>query len=174
VAVRYTVYCRNSVAHVTPEQLLEGVREGDLLTIAERDGVPDDIAEAAESHLAITDLEPERPFTLYRLIYRPGAVRQVDVERWTSRQEVEADIAELVQDLEARGEPLLPRIRRHLEGVVDVVWASYGSGPAEAMAPTLASEVARWLAERFDDIIQAADDSWWQLGEVGQYIELAP
>jgi hypothetical protein len=174
VAIRYTVYCTKSAAHVTPEQLLAGVREADLLTIAENDDVPDDVAETAVSNLAITDLQPERPFTFYRLIYRPGPVRQIDVERWSSPDEVEGDIAELLEDLEAGAEPLLPRIRPHLESVVDVVSASFGSAPGEAMAPILASEVARWLAEHFDGIIRAADDTWWQLGTVGEYVSMTP
>jgi hypothetical protein len=132
------------------------------------------VAEAAVSNLAITDVEPERPFTFYQLIHRPGEVRQIDVERWPSRDEVEVDLAELLEDLEAGAEPLLPRIRPHLEGVVDVVSASFGSAPGEVMAPILASEVARRLAEHFDGIIRAADDGWWQLGAVGEYVRMAP
>jgi len=40
------------------------------------------------------------------------------------------------------------------------------------MAPVLASEVTRWLAEQYDGIIRASDDSWWELGAI--YHEYQP
>jgi hypothetical protein len=162
------------VAGVTPQQLLSGVGQADLLMIAEGEDVPEEVAEASEANLAIADVAPDKPFTFYRLIYRPGDVRQVDVERWSAIEEIRGEIDELLEDLEAEHHPLLETIRRHLAGVVDIVDASFGSSPGEAMAPILASETARWLAEHFDGIVRAADDSWWQLGSAGEYAELAP
>ena len=159
---------------MTPQQLLSGIREADLLMIAEGENVPEEVAEAAEDNLAIADEAPDKPFTFYRLIYRPGDVRQVDIERWSTIEEVRADIDELLEDLEAEHHPRLAAIRRHLAGIVDIVDASFGSSPGEAMAPILASETARWLAEHFDGIVRAADGSWWQLGSAGEYAELAP
>jgi hypothetical protein len=174
VAIRYTVYCRESLAGVTPEQLLRGVQEADLLTIAENDGVSDEVAESAVDNLSIVDLKPETPFTFYRLVYRKGDVRQVDITRCPDIEDVRQHVEEVLEDLEAEAHPLLARIRRHLEGVVDIVNASFGSAAGEAMAPILASEVTRWLAENRAGIIRAADDSWWQLGSVAEYTELRP
>ena len=174
MAVRYTAYCTKPAAGVTPQQLLVGVREADLVTIAANDGVPEELAESAEEHLAIVDMAPDSPFEFYRLVYRPGDVRQIDVERWSSIDEVRGELAELIEDLEAEGDPILPKIRPHLDSVVDIVDASFGSSPGEVMAPILASEVTRWLAAQFGGIIRAADDTWWQLGPVGEYVELTP
>jgi hypothetical protein len=174
VAVRYTAYCKKTTVCVTPQQLLSGVRQADLLTIAEGDQVPKELAESAEEHLAIADMAPDKPFTFYRLTYLPGTVRQIDVERWSSIEEVRGELAELVGDLEAEENPVLPRIRAHLDSVVDIVDVSFGSSPGEAMAPILASEVTRWLAEQFDGIIRAADDTWWYLESAGEFVELTP
>lgn len=174
MAIRYTVYCRKPAGGVTPQQLLDGLLQADLVMLAEHDEVPEEMAEAAEEHLAITDLAPDQPFTHYRVVYRPGDVRQIDVERWSSIEEVRGDLAELVEDLEAGRDAVLPRIRPHLDEVIDIVDASFGSSPGEAMAPTLAAEITRWLAEQFDGIVRAADDSWWRLGPAGEYVEIIP
>ena len=39
MAIRYTVYCKKPAAGVAPQQLLSGVRQADLLTLAENDNV---------------------------------------------------------------------------------------------------------------------------------------
>jgi hypothetical protein len=171
--IRYTVYCQQSVAAVTPQQLLAGTREADLHTIAENDDIPDDVILDALKQLRIETVEPQG-FRFYRLCYRPNGVRQIDVERWQTAAEVRVVVAEVLEDLEATGHPALDRIRAHLGKTVDVVDASFGSMPGERMAPVLASEVTRWLAAKFEGIIRAADDSWWELGGHGEYKQLQP
>ena len=89
MAIRYTVYCQRSVAGVTPEQLLAGVCEADLFTIAENNDVPDDVIEDALAQLRIENVDPQG-FRWYRLCYRPAGVRQIDVERWQTADEVRA------------------------------------------------------------------------------------
>jgi hypothetical protein len=168
MAVRYTVYCRRSVAGVTPERLLAGTREADLHTIAENDDIPDDVIVDALGQLRIENVDPQG-FRFYRLCYRPDGVRQIDVERWQTAEEVRGVAAEVLEDLQAEGHPALDRIRAHLGRTVDIVDASFGSAPGERMAPVLASEVTRWLAEKFGGIIRAADGSWWELGRHGEY-----
>src|SRR5262249_31740462 len=114
-------------------------------------------------------------FRFFRLSYRPTGKRQIDVERWQTEDEVRAVVAEVLEDLEAEGHPALGRIHAHLRQTGDIVSASFGSAPGEAMAPILASEVTGWLAEHFDGIIQAADDSWWELGpRFHEYQRLRP
>jgi hypothetical protein len=73
-------------------------------------------------------------------------------------------MTEVLEELEDKGHPALERIRSHFQQTVDIVDASFGLAPGEQMAPVLASEVTRWLAEKFDGIIRAADDTWWELG----------
>jgi hypothetical protein len=171
MAVRYTVYCKQSVARVTPEQLLAGVQEADLHTIAENDDIPDDSIVSALGQLRIEDVKPGG-FCWYRLCYRPSGLRQIDVERWYTSEEVRGVATEILADIQDDGHPAFARIRVHLEELVDIVNASFGSSKGEEMAPILASEVVRWLAEGYDGIIRAADGSWWCLGKHGEYKSL--
>ncbi len=173
MAIRYTVYCQRSVAGVTPEQLLAGVCEADLFTIAENNDVPDDVIEDALAQLRIENVDPQG-FRWYRLCYRPAGLRQIDVERWQTADEVLAVVEEELEELEAEGHPALDRLRAILGQAVDVVGASFGSSAGESMAPVLASEVTRWLAEGFGGVIRAADDSWWELGHHREYQPLRP
>jgi hypothetical protein len=170
MAARYTVYCKHSIAQVTPEQLLAGVRQADLHTIAEEE-VPKDQILSALRQLRIENVDASG-FRFYRLCYRPAGKRQIDVDRWQTAEEVRGVIAEVLDGL--KGHPALPRIRAHLEQTVDVASASFGSSPGEEMAPVLASEVTRWLAEKFDGIIRAADNSWWELGRHHEFQPLRP
>jgi hypothetical protein len=171
MAIRYTVYCKRSVAAVTPEQLLAGVQVADLHTIAENDDIPDDVIVDALGQLRIENVDPIG-FRFYRFCYRPAGKRPIDVERWQNAEEVQGVVAEVLASLADDGHPALARIRTHLQQTVDIVDASFGSSPEEQMAPVLASEVARWLAEKFDGIIRAADDTWWELGP--RYHEYQP
>ncbi len=99
-------------------------------------------------------------------------MRQIDIDRTQSLDEAQGVATEVLDELEARGHEALARIRSHLAGTVDIVDASFGSSPGEQMAPTLASEVARCLAEDYDGIIRAADQTWWKLGPYGEYAPL--
>jgi len=168
MAIRYTVYCKRSVKEVTPRQLLAGTQIADLHTIAENDNVPEETIVSALRLLRIENVDPVG-FRFFRLYYRPEGKRQIDIERWQTLDEVQAVVVEVLEDLETKNHPALNRIREHLGQTVDIVDASFGSSPGELIAPILASEVTRWLAEQFDGIIRAADDSWWELGQ--QYHE---
>jgi hypothetical protein len=172
MAARYTVYLKRSAAGVTPEQLLDGTTEADLHTIVE-DDLPDEVIVEALEQLRMENVKP-RGFVWYRLCYRPAGKRQIDVERWQTPEEIQGVAEEVVEDLLERGHPGLDRIRKHLQATTDIVFASFGSSTGEEMAPILASEVTRWLAEHFDGIIRAADNSWWELGDSHEYQPLAP
>lgn len=173
MSLGYTVYLRRSLADVAPRQVVEGVRQADLLTLAEASGVAEADAEWAEDHLAITEGQAGAPFTSFELAYRPSGNRQVEVERW-STDLVRLGVEEVLDDLAREQNPLYSRVRRHMDAVIDVVSASFGVAQAGSMASVVASEVARWLADQFDGIIRSPDDRWWQLGPHGEYQELAP
>jgi hypothetical protein len=173
MAIRYTVYCQQNAAEVSPEQLLAGASEADLHTIAENDEVPDDLIVDALHQLRIQNLDPQG-FRFYRFCYRADGMRQIDVERWQTVEEVRGVVAEVLEELEYKGHPALDRIRAHLVHTVDIVDASFGSEPGERIAPVLASEITRWLAVKFGGIIRAADGSWWELGRHGEYQPFRP
>jgi hypothetical protein len=169
MGTHYTVYCKKSVAHVTPAELLKGVSATDLPALAKKEGVPDDQVAPALELLHIENLKPPG-FVVYRLSYRPGTVRQVDVECWESKDDVQAVLDEELEELAADGHPHLRAIRTHLKQCVDVIDAS--AGVNEPMARVLAREAARWLAGHFDGVIRMGGEKWWKLGPQGEFLPL--
>jgi len=138
MATRFTIYCKQTVANVTPEELLAGTCIADLHTIAEGYGISDDeVILDALDQLRIENVDPSG-FLFYRLSYRPDGMRQIDIHRWQTRGEVESVVAEVLADLTTTQHPELSRIQAHLSQTVDIVSASFGSSASEQMAPALA------------------------------------
>jgi hypothetical protein len=170
MGAHYTVYCKKSVARVTPDELLKGVTAADLPALTKKEGVPEEQVAAALDVLRIENMKPPG-FVVYRLFYRPSGLRQVDVECWESKDDVQAVLDEELEELAAEGHPHFKLIRAHLKQCVDVIDTSVGA-PNEAMARVLAREVARWLAGRFDGIVRTADEKWSRLDSQGEFVPL--
>src|SRR5579885_1274868 len=147
MGIHYTVYCKKSVAHVTPADLLKGVTSADLPALAKGEGAAEDDIAAALDLLHVENLKPPG-FVVYRLVYRPSGMRQVDVECWEARDDVQAVLDEELEELAAEGHPHFKRICAHLKQCVDVIDTSIGS-PQEPVARVLGREAARWLARGF-------------------------
>ena len=167
MGTHYTVYCKKSVAHVTPAELLKGVSATDLPALAKKEGVPDDQVAPALELLHIENLKPPG-FVVYRLFYRRPTMRQVDIECWESKDDLQAILDEELEELAAESHPHYKPIRAHLKQCVDVIDTSVGA-PPEPMGRVLAREVARWLARLFDGIIRTGDEKWWRLDAQGEF-----
>ena len=159
MAQRHTVYLKQSAAKITPEQLLDGIREVDLHLLAESCGVSDELIDEALVNLRIEKVKP-KGFNFWRLVYRPGERRQVEIDRLPNAGAIAEVLEHLDPDL-----PCSDAVRAHLGECVESVSASYGSMPGEAMAPILGSEVCRWLAEKFCGTMEDPSDDWYELGE---------
>jgi hypothetical protein len=170
MGIHYTVYCKKSVAHVTPAELLKGVTVADLPALAKQEGAPDEEIAAALDVLHIENLKPPG-FVVYRLCHRKSGLRQVDIECWEDKSDVQAVLDEELEELAAERHPHYKPIRAHLKQCVDVIDTSIGN-PNEPVARALAREVARWLAGHFDGIIRTADEKWWRLGPAGEFVPL--
>jgi hypothetical protein len=170
MGIHYTVYCKKSVAHVTPQELLKGITTADLPVLARKEGVTEEQMAAALDVLHVENFKPPQ-FVVYRLFYGPSGVRPVDVECWESKDDVQAVLDEELEELAADGHPHYKAIRAHLKQCVDVIDASIGS-PKEPLARVLAAEIARWLAGHFDGIVRTAEDKWWRLDPHREFVPL--
>jgi hypothetical protein len=169
MGIHYTVYCKKA-AHVTPAELLKGVTAADLPALAKKEGVSDDEIEAALDVLHIDNLKPPG-FVVYRLCYRKSGMRQVDIECWEDKDDVQAVLDEELEELVAEHHPHSKPIRTHLKQCVDVIDTSIGN-PNEPIARVLARQTACWLAGHFDGIIRTADEKWWRLDAAGELVPL--
>lgn len=160
MADRFIVYCKKSVSALTPEELLAGVQLADLHTIAEDYDLSDEEITDALNQLRVANITLGA-FQRFRLSYRTEGERQIEVERWPIREIVEGVKEEVLQDME--GEALFEKVNAHFKETVDIVWASFGSSAEEAMAPVIASEAMRWIAEKYDGIVRHGS-VWWRLG----------
>jgi hypothetical protein len=170
MGTHYTVYCKKSVAHVKPADLLTGVTTTNLFALAKKEGAPDDEIGTALDVLHIENLKPPG-FVVYRLCHRRTGMRQVDIECWESKDDVQAVLDEELEELAAERHPHYKPIRAHLKQCVDVIDTSVGTHD-DPVGRALAREVARWLAGGFDGIIRTADEKWWRLGPGGEFVPL--
>jgi hypothetical protein len=161
MAQRHTVYLKRSAEGVTPEQVLAAIRAVEWDLVAEACGVPMERISEAHENLRIENVKPPR-FLWYKLHYRPGEQRPVDIERWESADMVAGVIREVIDDLDPNA-AWHGTVRGHLEGCSDTVSGSYGSNlPGEAMAPILASQVCLWLAQELGGLIRDPCGDWYK------------
>jgi hypothetical protein len=161
MAQRHTVYLKRSAEDVAPERLLAAIRAVEWDLVAESCGVPMERISEADEHLRIENVKPPG-FIWYKLRYRPGNQRPVDIERWETPEQAAGVIAEVIENLDPEA-PSYAKLRKYLEGCVDTVSGSYGSNlPGEAMAPILASQACLWLAQQLGGIIRDPRGDWFE------------
>jgi hypothetical protein len=161
VAQRHTVYLKRSAESITPEQILASIRDVEWDLVAEACDVPMARISEADEYLRIVNVKPPG-FVWYKLHYRSGEQRPVDIERWKTPDQAAGVIEEVIENLDAEAASF-KKVRRYLKGCVDTVGASYGSNlPGEAMAPILASQVCLWLAQQLGGIIRDPCGDWFE------------
>ena len=99
-----TIFCKRSLADVTPEQVLAGIDDADWWTLAEFYGIDDEaVVDAALKYLRIEELPDDDPGKhLWELHYRPNrpaGVRQIRIERWSDPSLVVDEATEARQSL---------------------------------------------------------------------------
>jgi hypothetical protein len=118
MAQRHTVYLKRSAECVTPEKVLASIRDVEWDLVAEACEVPRARISEADENLRIVNAEPPG-FVWYKLHYRPGNKRPVDVERWRSLDQAAGVLEEVIDNLDQKapvvrqGSVVGARIRRH-------------------------------------------------------------
>lgn len=170
MAVMISVYCKAPVATATSEELLSAIRSGDVAMIAQSRHLWPGLIDDVLGHLRIVRSESEDA-TRWQLWYWAGKQPQC-----TIRCAVLAGGASDPQLEELRGlrHPGVDRIREHLRQSVEVVTLDFPQDRHAVTTALVASEAARWFAEQGDAVIGRADNTWWDLDELGAYRRILP
>jgi hypothetical protein len=168
--VMLSVYCKRSVAAVTSEDLLATLRSADVAMIAESRhlwlGLIDDVL----THLQIVRSQSEKSVR-WELRYWPGIEPQC-VIRCAALLSGARDPH--LDQLRTIHHPGVDRIRRHLAESLEWVTFDFPQDRHAVTTALLASEAARWFAELGDAVIARADNSWWDLDQLGAYRRILP
>jgi hypothetical protein len=173
MAAWVTIYCKRSLAGAVPEQVRSCIDAADWHTLAEGYDVEDErVVDAALAHFRIEELpraEGDLDCEVYRVYYRPGGQRQIDVWRWTRPEQVAEQVAEELGELKGARRAGVKQVREHLARVKDVVSIELGWGQLGGMPVVLAYEIARHLAHAGHGWIKDHEDRWWALTRGGGY-----
>ena len=149
MAVRITVFLRNTPERLDAKAIQEGLSPVDWLTLGEYVGLEEDEVEALMDGLRWRD-DP--------LGFESEGQRPVRVEHHAKPETVKA----LVEELDQSDRLKIPRrVRRHLGGVTSVVSFDMEFSQWGTMYETVAMQAAYWLAEEFDGLILSNDDQWY-------------
>jgi len=158
--LRHTVYCKRSVAAVTPEKLLKHLEVLDFLTLGEDYGISVEAVKASRP-LRIKNIDPKQ-FRLYHLSYGELDKRPVEIDRWEAEGQHRGAVDETLDNLRIEDMARVKRISDFLRQSVDSVSVSFGTDPPAAM---YAWEVVRYFASEFDGIVKADDGEWLTIGD---------
>jgi len=141
-----TVYMRQVPKELTPEGIKQGIRVADWWTLGEDFGISEDTVDDFMRGLRWGD-NPLR--------FGQEGQRPVQVHLWTDSEHLQEEIAEL--ELGA----LPVSIRSHLGEVRAIVALEIGFSQLKSMVEVVAFEIAYWLAETYEGLIHAPDESWY-------------
>ncbi len=163
---------RKPTTGVTARSLLVTLEATDLYIAAEACGLDDEDAAvgAILPYLRVEEIGDNRG-QVFRVHYRPGDLRQVDVHLWTDPEVVVEELDEAGEWLEELGEKTRKEVLQRLKGVVAVVAVEIGWTQVESvdMGVVLASEVANHYAREADGVLRDWDDAWWVVTRGGRF-----
>lgn len=157
--LRHNIYCKRSVAAVTPERLLKSLEILDFWTLGEEYDISEKAVQAALP-LRIKNMDLGK-FRLYHLTYGEPGTRPIEIDRWETEDQLRGDVDETIDNLTMQDEARVKKITDLLRNSVDSVSVSFGIDPPAAM---FAWEVVRFFASEFDGIVHADDGEWLKIG----------
>lgn len=171
MAAWLSVYCKQSVGHLTPQDLLERISVADFWTLAEWYDLPEEQVGPARAQLRI-ESAGEEGFDVYELHYREPGHRPVFVRRWAAPALVREEIGEALGKLQIFRSPAADRVRDHVRQTSEVIGIELGWSQTEDMGIAFAYEVARTLARMGRGVIAGLDEGWMTVDEVGGFVDL--
>ena len=158
--LRHKVYCKRSVAAVTPEILLKHLEILDWLTLGEDYGISEEAVKAARP-LGIKNHHPGQ-FRLYHLSYGESGKRPIEIDRWEMEDPHRGGVDETIDNLTIQDKARVNKISDVLRKSVDILSITFGIDPPAAM---FAWEVVRYFASDFDGIVKADGGEWLTIGD---------
>ncbi len=143
-----TTYLQRSPQELDADEVRKGIADADWWTLAEDFEID---SEAVDRFMAALGWQDE-PLQ----VGLPDA-RPIKLHVWTESDRVEDELGELP--------PQQGPVRDHLTDTCAVVAIELGWSQLRSMHEVLAFEIAYWLAERFQGVILAPDDRWYDSGE---------
>lgn len=169
MAASIAVYCKRSVAEITPEEIVSALRSADFSLLVQGRGLLPFRLDDALDHLKVESVG-SKGFDEYAFSYRPAPLPQCTIRRLPL---VEGAHDPVLEELRTVHHPGMDKIRRHVDRAKEVVSIEL-DGPGQQMTALLASEIARWIADVGDGLIARSDQSWWDLDEQGVYRRILP
>jgi hypothetical protein len=158
-----TVYCAQTVQHVTPNDILAGIDDVDWHTVAEGFGIEDDaVVDHAIDQLRIGPASNGLGEKFY-IRYRDPQFRSVLIHLWVDPDRVRVERDEALEVLERRRGKGAKEVRTHLDRVLEVVAFELKLRDLEGMGIVLAVLVAEYFAGTGDGVIRDQNDEWWIL-----------
>jgi hypothetical protein len=169
-----SVYCLESVVHITPSDLLEALDLPDPYLEAEVYGIEDEaIVDASIALLRIEASTPDE-FRNFELYYGNESSRPIVIDRKAAVAVVQELIAEEVAERLAHATGSgVQRIRAHLSQVCEIVDFELGYEQLQDMGLVFSLACARFVAETGHGFLKDQDGIWWEARE-GMWTRIFP
>jgi hypothetical protein len=156
-----TVYCAQRVAHLSPDDILAGLRGRDeaalagvdYWSLAEDYEIDPDLVDSALAQLRVVRVGSA---PLDYEVHHATEGRPLVLHGWTDAERVREEIEEALEDEDAT--PAI--IRAQVSRAVEIVGIELGFSNFEDMGVVLAYELARYLAQKADGVIRSDEDRW--------------
>ena len=148
---RVLVFCRKSVAGLTPAMLVDELRNADLMTLAECLDLPGGESAAVKAMWKYFRLEEDDPRDIDGIeLHWHKQHRPIQVRRGPP---IPGELEELREGLDKLKSKGAKRVRKHLEETVEVIEFEMGIPGSLDLAATISEVLAFFVAERGDGIV---------------------
>lgn len=148
---RVLVFCRKSVAGLTPAMLVEALRDADLMTLAECLELPGGEAAAVKAMWKYFRLAQDDAGDIDGVeLHWHEQHRPIQVRRGPPLPGELAEVSEGLEKLKSKG---AKRVRAHLKETIEVVEFEMGIHGSLDLAATISEVLAFFVAERGDGIV---------------------
>lgn len=148
---RVLVFCKKSVAGLTPKMLVDELRDADLMTLAEVLELPDGEAAAVKAMWKYFRIEHHDANDINHVeLHWNAQHRPIQVRRGPP---LGGELAELLEGIETAKSKGAKRVREHLEATTEVVEFEMGIPGSHDLAATISEVLAFFVAERGDGIV---------------------